>query len=185
MHDDKGDEVDGRGLGQHLRVVRLVFSGVRDALGHAGVVGEPHRAEGDAFAAGVPVGHGEAADGLLQAEEDVGVEEQAPVDELVLFDVAGLAEKDVGFGLFVGEHGGGGAVGQAADHDHKEGAEDLGKAEDDAGDDGPELGEGSGWQEVDNGFLQVVENYSAVFDCFHDGSEGIKEDHISCFNGNI
>lgn len=42
------------------------------------------------------------------------MEDELPVDQAIFFHVTGLAEEDVGFGLFVRQGGGGGAVGEAA-----------------------------------------------------------------------
>lgn len=95
LHDDQVDEVDRRRLVELLRVVVRI-----DAVGHRAEA-EPQRAERDAAALEVPVRHGEGGDGLQDAQHAVRVQDQLPVDQAVLLDVAGLAEEDVGFGLFV------------------------------------------------------------------------------------
>ena len=68
----------------------------------------------------IPVRHSERADAFLEAEEDVCVKEKLPVDELIFFDVSGLSQKDIGFGLLVGEDSGSGAICQTTDYDHQE-----------------------------------------------------------------
>lgn len=79
---------------------------------------EPETTEGDAVALAVPVRHRERADTFRQTEEAVRVQQKPPVDELVVLSAARRPQHYVRFWLFVGEGRGGGAVGQAAYHDH-------------------------------------------------------------------
>jgi len=71
---------------------------------------EPQARKRHALPFTIPVRHCETGNTFGQSEEAVGVEEQAPVDELVVLGAAGRAQHHVGFGLFVGEGRGGGAV---------------------------------------------------------------------------
>lgn len=63
----------------------------------------------------VPVGHGERRDGLEDADEAVGLEDQLPVHEAVFLGVAGWAEEDVGFWRFKGKDCRCSAVGKTAE----------------------------------------------------------------------
>ncbi len=76
---------------------------------------ETKRGEGDAVALEVPVGDGKGGYCLEDADEAVGLENQAPVDEAVDFGLARAAEEDVSIGSFVCQDGGGGAVGEATE----------------------------------------------------------------------
>lgn len=156
LHDHQIDEVDGAGLVEDGRGGRAVHAGGRRAEA------EPQRREVQALPLAVPVGHGEGGDGLDDTGEAVGLHDQLPVDEAIALGVARRAGQHVGFWGFVGDCCGGGAVGEAADDDHEEAAEDLRQAEDDACDDGPELGEAAGGEEVGDGFLEVVVDDAAV-----------------------
>lgn len=108
-HDDNIDEIDGRSLRESCIVVLL-----RHIVGHRAIL-EPESAERKSGSLEVPVGHDERCEGLEHPDEPVRLQHQAPIDQAIRFGVARLAEQDVSFGLFVGQNGGSGAVGEAAD----------------------------------------------------------------------
>lgn len=106
LHDYQVDKVDGRRLVQLRGVVVRVDVGGDDAEA------EPQVRERNAIALEIPEGHGKRGQGLGDTNDGVGVEDELPVNEAVLLDISGSAEEDVRLGLFVGQDGGRGAVGE-------------------------------------------------------------------------
>ena len=93
---------------------------------------EPQRREGDAAALEPPVeGADERREALDEAEEAVGVQEEATVGEAVRFAVARRAQEEVGLGALVDEAQGGQDIRHGTHYDHLDAAECLGQAEKD------------------------------------------------------
>lgn len=107
-HDHDIDEVDGRSLGEFLVVVFHTHT-----VGNGAKL-EPESAEWKTVPLEVPVRHDERREGLYHPDEPVPLEDQLPIDQAIRLGVTRFPEQDVGFGFFVGQNGGSGAVGEAA-----------------------------------------------------------------------
>jgi len=114
LHHDQINEINRRSLSQDLIHINDVVA--RRVIS----ISKPQSREMDTSALTIPIRHSERADRFLKAEKDVSVEEEFPVNQLILFDIPWLSEQDVGFRFLVGEDCGGCAVCKTADHDHEE-----------------------------------------------------------------
>lgn len=158
LHDDERDEVDAAGDGEVVGDVVGCLAG----RGRDVAEGEPEAAEGQAVARQIPVAHGEGADGLEDTDQAVRLQQQAPVDESVLVDVARRSQHHICLGLFVRQHRCRHTVGETADDDHEETRQHLREPKYHAGHDRPELGKGARGEQVGDGLLEVVEDHAAV-----------------------
>ena len=108
-HDHDVDEVDGGSLGEFVVVVLH-----RHTIGDGAKL-EPESAEWKPVPLEVPVRHDERREGLHHPDKPVPLHDQAPIDQAIRLGVTRFTEQDVSFGFFVGQNGGSGAVGEAAD----------------------------------------------------------------------
>jgi hypothetical protein len=144
LHDHQSNEVNTRRRIRRLRnIVRIILRIIIAKL-------QPHSRERDTLALHVPERHGERQKTLQQTHTEVRVEDQPCVYKAVRLGIARRTKHDVCLWLFVRECDRSSAIRQTADDDHEEGGQDLRDSEGDVGDDGPELGETSSWQEVDD-----------------------------------
>lgn len=134
LHEDEGEEVDGLGDIDRLGVgVEVVCVGKTSISQNTTCQLGPLRrrmqkekeslqvAEQEALTVEVPEGHGHSAQTLQDTQEEVGVEEELPVDQSIRLGISRLAEKETGLGLLKAHGDGGEDVGDDANDNHLDG----------------------------------------------------------------
>ena len=107
----------------------------------------------------------------------VGVGQETSGHQMVI-EFSGLPGHDVYFGFFVGQGKGRVDVGSDANAQHEDVGKGKGDLQSDQSHEWPDFGHVGG-QQVHDGFLQVVEYFSAFFDTIDDGSEiVVEQDHV-------
>lgn len=113
------------------------------------------------------------------------MKEKSTVGQSILLPIPRLAKEQVGFRLFEDQGESARHVGDGADEDHLDAGQSLRKAEENGGEDGHELREGSGREKVEDALLEVLEAQPAGLDAHGDRRELVQEDQVGGFHRDL